>query len=115
MGHVGPISNDEWDRWEPLVAGLPICLRIILFCHLLLVLPLFIVVVTAVGYHLASAGWPAGTQALTASLVGGLPLAFWLASVMGAYRLSAWALLSLAFINCLLFIGVILCPLLPAT
>lgn len=115
MALVGPISDDEWDSWEPLVGGLPLGLRVILLCHLLFLIALFTVVVTAVGYHLASGGWPPGLQALTASLEGGLPLAFWLASVVGAYRLSAWALLSVALINSLLFIGVILCPLLLAT
>ena len=117
MVQVRLITEDEWDSWEPLVAGVPLCLRIILFCHLLLLIALFIVVVTAVGYHLASAGWPAGLQGLTAFPVAGqlLALALWLVSVLGAYRLRAWALLSLALINLLLFVGVILCPLLPAT
>ncbi len=86
MGHVGPISNDEWDRWEPLVGGLPFCLRIILFCHLLLVIPLFITVVTAVGHYLAFAG----------RLLGALFVAWHVASLLRVYRLSRWALISLA-------------------
>ncbi len=102
MGHVGPISNDEWDRWEPLVGGLPFCLRIILFCHWLLVVPLFIIVVTALGYHLAFAG----------RLLGALFVAWHVASLARAYRLSRWALISLAaadlLFGVLLFVAAIL-------
>ena len=34
MSHKGPITDEQWDSWEPLVAGLPLCLRIIVFHHL---------------------------------------------------------------------------------
>ncbi|MCK4299677.1 MAG: hypothetical protein KAX80_09095 [Planctomycetes bacterium] len=93
MGHVGPISNDEWDRWEPLVGGLPFCLRIIVFHQFLMAMlaPFFI--------------WPSvlapllGTWDILALLSLVAVSVWYFVSVLGACRLSRWALISLALIN----------------
>ncbi len=93
MTLVGPISDDEWDSWEPLIAGLPMCLRIIVFHQYLMAMlaPFFI--------------WPS-VLALFLGAWGRLPLfslvavsVWYFVSVLGACRLSRWALISLALIN----------------
>jgi hypothetical protein len=38
MGHIRPISDDKWESWEPLVAGLPLFLRLILLQYGVLIL-----------------------------------------------------------------------------
>lgn len=93
MALVGPISGDEWDSWEPLVAGLPMCLRIIVFHQFLMaMLAPFLI-------------WPSVLAPLLVTW-GGLALFFlvvvsvwYFVSVLGACRLSRWALISLALIN----------------
>lgn len=93
MALVGPISDDEWDSWEPLILGLPMCLRIIVFHQFLMAMlaPFFI--------------WPSvlapllgtwGSLALFSLVVVSV---WYFVSVLGACRLSRWALISLALIN----------------
>ena len=93
MALVGPISDDEWDSWEPLIAGLPMCLRIIVFHQFLLAMlaPFFI--------------WPSVLAPLLGTwdvltLFSLVVVSVWyFVSVLGACRLSRWALISLALIN----------------
>ena len=93
MALVGPISDDEWDSWEPLIAGLPMCLRIIVFHQYLMAMlaPFFI--------------WPSVVVPLLGrwdvlAFVSLVVVSVWyFVSVLGACRLSRWALISLALIN----------------
>lgn len=118
MALVGPISNDEWDRSEPLVGGVPLYLRTILFCHwLLLIGPLAIFVGLRVGVSIAFPESDAGRLQQEPGeaaywYVGALFVAWHVASLVRAYRLSRWALLSLAVVHALfgilLFVAAIL-------
>jgi len=52
MSYTPPISDDKWDSWEPLVAGVPFFLRLIMLQYAI-VLP----IVLAVGFGAYAAVW----------------------------------------------------------
>jgi len=93
MAHIRPISDDRWDSWEPLVAGLPLCLRLILLQYALGIVASTFLLLGCLRWFLEGRPGPLSSGALRAVIVSSafavyaLLVWFWL----GAYKAKRWA------------------------
>jgi len=105
MALVRPISDDEWDSWEPLVGGLPLFLRLILFQYgVLIVVSLFLGsagLVMRFKDQPLSAGSPKAVGVAAGVLLAGLWV--WVTwSWLQAYEAKRWAVASLGIASVVL-------------
>lgn len=107
MGHARPISDDKWDSWEPLVAGLPLFLRLILLQDGLVVVALAFLLPGCMKMRLEGHPEAVSSRALEAVFIlstlalYGLLVCSWLE----AYKAKRWALLSLGLMSIAISIG----------
>jgi hypothetical protein len=106
MGHVRPISDDKWDSWEPLVAGLPLFLRLILFQDALVVLFLPLLLVGCfIRREPPESAASMEMAAVVLKSCGWLLYCLLVLSWLEAYKAKRWALLSLGLMSMAASIG----------
>jgi len=93
MARIRPINDDTWDSWEPLVAGLPLFLRLILLQYAFAIVAATFLLLGCLKWVLEGRPGPPSSGALRTAIISsgfavfGLMVWSWLE----AYKAKRWA------------------------